>query len=130
MRKISASDNKGFTLLEVLVAVAILAIVLVAVFRMHAQSISMHSAARFHTTAPLLLQAKLTDLKATPLTELTGAAGDFGEDYPGYTWRFSMEDVTADMLGTVAERLKKITVVVAFGEGRYRYETDVYHFFN
>ena len=130
MRKKSASDNDGFTLLEVLVSVAILAIVLIAVFRMHAQSISMHSTARFHTTAPLLLQAKLTDLKSTPLADLAGDAGDFGEHYPGYTWRFSMEDIEADTLGTVAERLKKITVVVAFGEGRYRYEREVYHFFD
>ncbi|MCP3950768.1 MAG: prepilin-type N-terminal cleavage/methylation domain-containing protein [Desulfobacterales bacterium] len=129
MRKTSISANDGFTLLEVLVAMAILAIVLIAVFRLHAQSISMHSAARFHTTAPLLLQAKLTDLKSTPLAELVADSGNFGEQYPGYTWRFSMADIDDDTLGTVAKRLKKLTVVIAFGDGRYRYETEVYHFF-
>jgi len=130
MRKTSASDNDGFTLLEVLVAVAILAIVLVAVFRMHAQSISMHSATRFHTTAPLLLQAKLSEIKLTPLDDLSGDSGDFGKHYPGYAWRFSMEDLDADSLGTVAERLKKLTVAITFGEGRYQYETEIYHFFD
>ena len=52
----------GFTLLEVMVAMAIMAIVLVSVYRMHSQTLTMNSASRFYTLAPLLAQSKLAQL--------------------------------------------------------------------
>ena len=43
----------GFTLLEVMIALAVMSIVLVSVYRMHSQSLTMNTAARFYTLAPL-----------------------------------------------------------------------------
>ena len=106
MRKTSVFNRDGFTLLEVLVSLAIMAFVLIAVFRMHAQSVSMQSAGRFYTTAPLLLQAKLSEFITTPLEELASDSGDFGENYPGYTWQFRLEDVDSEALGAVAAYMK------------------------
>ncbi len=65
----------GFTLLEVMVAMAIMAIVLVSVYRMHAQTLAMNTANRFYTQAPMLAQGKLAQL-ATGSSEII--AGDSG----------------------------------------------------
>jgi general secretion pathway protein I len=127
-KSVSASD--GFTLLEVLVSLFILAIVLVAVFKLHIQSLSMDNTARFYITAPLLAREKLAVFTAKPLDELAAVSGDFGEALPGYTWRILIDDVESESLGSVARRLKKLTVIVVFGPDHYRYETAVFHFFN
>jgi prepilin-type N-terminal cleavage/methylation domain-containing protein len=49
--------SSGFTLLEVMVAMAIMAIVLVSVYRMHSQTLTMNMAARFYTQAPMVAQS-------------------------------------------------------------------------
>ena len=51
----------GFTLLEVMVSVAIMSIVLVSVYRLHSQSLTMNTEARFYTQAPMLAQSKLAE---------------------------------------------------------------------
>ncbi len=129
MMKTSVSTSDGFTLLEVLVSLSIMALVLVAVFRLQAQSISMNNAARFQTTAPLLLQSKLAVFKATPLDDLASDSGDFGDAFPDYTWQFFVEDIESETLGTTAEGLKKLDVTIAFGQDQYRYNMSVYHFY-
>ncbi|MCU0593194.1 MAG: prepilin-type N-terminal cleavage/methylation domain-containing protein, partial [Desulfobacterales bacterium] len=45
---------QGFTLLEVMVALGIMAIVLVSVYRLHSQTLAMSVESRFYTQAPLL----------------------------------------------------------------------------
>ena len=57
----------GFTLLEVMVAMSILAMALVAVFHMQSQSISMAGESRFLTTASLLAQSKMAEIEAEPI---------------------------------------------------------------
>jgi len=54
----------GFTLLEVMVALAVMSIVLVSVYRMHSQSLTMNTAARFYTLAPMLAQGKMAEWAA------------------------------------------------------------------
>jgi general secretion pathway protein I len=78
----------GFTLLEVMLAMSILAIALVAVFQSQSQSISMMARSRFDTAAPLLAQAKMAEIEAVSSTDLTSDSGNFGDDYPGYSWSF------------------------------------------
>jgi len=122
--------NNGFTLLEVMIAVSIIAIVLIAVYKLHGQSISMNNAARFHTTAPLLAQSKLSEFGIKSLDELTSDSGDFGDNFPGYTWNVSVEDVQSEFLDSVAENLKRIDVSVNLGEGEfvYKYSFRTYRF--
>jgi len=85
----------GFTLLEVMIAMAIMAIVLVSVYRLHSQTLSMTTANRFYTQAPLLAQSKMAQLEAIPSSVVSGDSGDFGDKFPGYGWRVSMEDVSS-----------------------------------
>ncbi len=98
-------DTKGFTLLEVMIAMAILAISLVVVFQSQSQSISMASGSRFKTTASFLAQSKMAEIEATDLGAISFENGNFGEDFPDYSWEI-------DITGTEFEALKKIEVKV------------------
>jgi general secretion pathway protein I len=106
--------DAGFTLLEVMVAVAIMAIVLVAVFRLHAQTIAMSGAARFYTTAPFLAEDALARMEFTAANQLGGDSGEFGDAFPGFTWRAEVETVESEYLGQVAEDLKRIDLTVVY----------------
>jgi general secretion pathway protein I len=121
-------EATGFTLLEVMVAVAILSIVLVSVFRMHSQSLAMNMEARFHTQAPMLAQGKLAELESDPKYDISDESGDFGEDFPGYRWRVSVNDVEIEALGEISKDLKRIDVTVSYNNDEYVYSLRTYRF--
>lgn len=116
---------RGFTLIEVIAAMAIMAIVLLAVYRLHAQTISMSGAARFYTIAPLLAQTRLATFDTEPDSRDSGT-GDFGTDYPGYAWQVTVEDTTSEYLGEIAENLKKIDIVISLNENESTYRLRTY----
>ncbi len=118
--------DSGFTLLEVLIAMAIMAIVLVSVFRLHSQTLSMTTANRFYTQAPMLAQSKMAQLGATSSEVVSGDSGDFGDKFPGYSWSVSTEDVSSEALGEVGEDLKRIDVTVTLNENEYEYTIRAY----
>ena len=95
----------GFTLLEVMIAMAILAIALVAIFQMQSQSISMSTDSRFMTTAALLAQSKMVEAEAESTLTNRREDGDFGPDYPQYIWHLEVGD-------TQLQQFKKIEVTV------------------
>jgi len=116
----------GFTLLEVLIAMAIMAIVLVSVYRLHSQTLSMTAATRFYTQAPLLAQSKMAQLEAISSDAVSGDSGDFGDKFPGYGWSVSTEEVSSEALGEAAENLKRIDVTVTLNENEYQYTVRLY----
>jgi prepilin-type N-terminal cleavage/methylation domain-containing protein len=81
------------TLLEVMVAMGIAAIVLVAVYRLQTQSIGMEGVAAFHTQAPLLARQVLAAVERQGPDYPSTDSGDFGADYPGYGWTADTGDV-------------------------------------
>ena len=97
--------TNGFTLMEVMIAMAILAIALVAVFQLLSQSISMSTESRFMTTAALLAQSKMVESEVVTTLTNHKEDGDFGPDYPQYTWRLEVGD-------TQLAQFKKIEVTV------------------
>ena len=115
-------SNDGFSLLEVMVALSIMAIVLVAVYRMHSQTLSMTAAARFQTEAPLLAQRKLAELESS--AEPIGSdSGDFGEDFEGFSWSIEVQDVFSEALGEAAQDLKRIDLTVSSDAGTFSVRT-------
>lgn len=104
-RRCFAIGHRGFTLLEVMIALAVLAIALTAVFQNQSQSISMESQTHFLTTASLLAQAKMAEIETVDLDAISSQQGDYGEDFPDYEWRISIED-------TEIELLRKVTLDV------------------
>ncbi len=99
------TKKAGFTLLEVLIAMAILAMGLVAVLQMQTQSISMSGESRFLTTASLLAQSKMADIEAEATPGNRSQKGDFSPDRPEYAWTIQVTD-------TQIARLKRIEVTV------------------
>ena len=118
----------GFTLLEVMVAMAIMAIVLVSVYRMHSQTLVMNTAARFYTQAPMLAQSKLAQLEADSSEIIAGDSGDFGDKFPGYTWNISTDEVSSEALGEIGADLKRIDMTVSFNSDEYVYDVRTYRF--
>jgi len=101
-----AVSARGFTLLEVMIAMAILAIALVTVYQSQSQSISMAGSSRFLTTASLLAQGRMAEIDAADdPRQVAEGNGDFGEEFPGYQWRVEIGD-------TEVAALKKIILTV------------------
>ena len=118
----------GFTLLEVMVAMAIMAIVLVSVYRMHSQTLTMNIATRFYTQAPMLARSKLAQLETASSDIIAGDSGDFGDNFPGYSWSVSTEEVSSEILGEVAQDLKRIELMVSLNNNEYVYNIRTYRF--
>ena len=118
----------GFTLLEVMVALAVMSIVLVSVYRMHSQSLAMNTAARFYTQAPMLAQSKMVEIEALSSGGFPEDSGDFGEEFPGYGWKASISDVTSEILGEVGDDLKRIDITVSLNENQFVYNLRAYRF--
>ncbi len=95
----------------------ILATALVAVYQLQSQSISMATESRFKTSAALLAQSKMTDIEAEPSLNNRTEEGDFGLNYPQYSWRLAVTD-------TELPQFKKIEVTVVnkafIGGGKYK----------
>ncbi len=93
------TGGKGFTLLEVMVAVAILAIALVTLLGSQSRSLSVDEVARFQTRAALLARDRMTLLLLEDPAGLGSDEGDFGDRAPGYFWRLETRSVGGEESG-------------------------------
>ena len=111
--------QEGFTLLEIMVSIAIIAIVLVSLFRMHASTIQLAERVKFNAVATSLARKKITEIRMN-LTDAGDKRGNFGDDFPGYTWESTMAEMPVfdkDMIPEKqAEKMKRIDLAVFLGE--------------
>jgi general secretion pathway protein I len=118
----------GFTLLEVMFAVSIIAISVVAVFGSQSQSLSLASEAKFNTIVALLAQSKVAEIETINPEDLISGSGDFGEDFPEYQWNLTVEDLAFSGIKE-AKHLKQIGLTISYGQtGRYQYNLKLYRF--
>lgn len=110
-------SRAGFTLLEVMVSVAIIGIALVTLIGSQSQSISIATISRFETTASLLARQKMTELALAGFDDLQSAEGDFGEDFPEFRWQVEVRDLGEDDTGIkdADELLKVVDLVISSG---------------
>ena len=121
--------DSGFTLLEVMIAIAIIAITLVAVFGLQSQSLSLANEAKFSTTAALLAQSKMAEIEAVNPEDLASDSGDFGENFPNYHWNLTVSDVSFIGTDEVLDYLKRIDLSIFYGEhSQYQYRLRLYRF--
>ena len=117
--------NQGFTLIEVLVAVAIISIGFFGVYTLHIQTIAASNTVRFHLKAPMLAQMKISEFDST-LGELSDSSGTFDENYAGFSWKVIPGEIESESLGSVSEKLVNYELEV-FNESS-SYSVTVYRF--
>ena len=87
---------KGFTLLEVVVAMAVLAIAFTAMLGLHVRSLNLVARERAYTRALLLARTLVTETELGGLPEVGQSNGDFEERHPGqdsgYSWEREVND--------------------------------------
>jgi general secretion pathway protein I len=84
------SRGSGFTLLEVMVAIAILGTALVSLLSLHHQSLQSVIRAQNMTRASMLAQSVMTEAELERFPDLGRTSGDFQASFPGqfrdYRW--------------------------------------------
>jgi general secretion pathway protein I len=104
--------QRGFTLLEVMIALAIVGIALVALLGLSNRSVGVNARLQRITQATLLAQEKMTEvevIRQQSPTQLTNEEGIFDKPYDAYRWRTVFED-------TPLPAVKQVTVTVLWGE--------------
>lgn len=100
--------RRGFTLLEVLIACAILAGGIVVVTTAWSGNLLRFRKATLYNNVTMLLERKIVEIEAKykdkPMNEITDESGDFGSELPQYRWEFKthdfqMPDLTSVIMG-------------------------------
>ena len=84
--------RRGFTLVEVLATLALVAIVLPVAMRGISLAMAMAGVARQQTEAASLVETTLAELLATGAWQNGNLSGDFGPDRPQYRWTAEVQD--------------------------------------
>jgi general secretion pathway protein I len=114
--------RRAFTLLEVMVALSILAVSLTAIFSINSSSIYGHVYAKKLTVATLLARSKMTDIEQQLYdkgfqTDDDEDAGDFSEEgWPSYKWRAKI--VAPKTNGMSPEQLIGAIFNLPMGDGK------------
>lgn len=96
-----------FTLVEVLVALLVTAVVVPVALRALLTVSALGEATAYQRQAADLADYRLRELVATSAWTAAGTSGDFGDDYPGYTWELATDSWTE---GEVALRRLDLAV--------------------
>lgn len=118
----------GFSLLEVLVCLSIISIVLISIYRLHSQTLMMNYSAQFNTKAPLLAQTKLAELDLMTENDLSDGSGDFGDDFPGYTWKVTITDLDHQEDKSFPGSLKRVEIKISLNNDEDFYNLTVCRF--
>ena len=114
LRKAGIRNAKsGMTLLEVVVAMSVLAIGIAGVLHAFSSSIKTSKAAEFYTVATMLAQQVASELERRPDVSAGELSGTFEETARSYTWQ-------ADVGQASAEGLLPVRVTVFWEVGTHR----------
>ena len=106
-----------------MVALAVLAITLTSIYRLQGQTMIMSASARFYSLAPQLARIKLAEVERQEFNDITGGSGNFGEDFPGYSWQVAVEDLPSDLITGSHYHLARIAITVSDEDNSYQLRT-------
>jgi type II secretion system protein I len=110
-------DN-GFTLLEVMVALSLIATAFVTLLGTHAMSLNLAQKHKEQMVVSMMARQKMEEVLSLPFDSLEDDSGDFGPAYAEYRWELDSEDTDTD-------NLKRVTIVIMAPDGRFELETLV-----
>lgn len=116
------SRSRAFTLLEVLVAIAILGVSLMAILDINSQAVYSHVYAKKLTVATLLARSKMIDLEQKLYDQGLNAdddedSGDFSDEgWPGFKWRAKV--IVPKTNGLTPEQLFSALFNLPLGDGK------------
>ena len=109
--------RRGFTLIEVMIAVAVIAFAFVGLVGLHGRNIQLIDRANHYSRATLLARELLTQLQFEGGATLSSGSGVF-ESYPEYHWQTDVADTTFDTV-------KRVTVHITWDQS-YQVELVYY----
>lgn len=121
-------NHRAFTLLEVMIAISIIAVALVTLLGSQSRSLSHATEAQFNVMAPMLAALKLAEVQRK-VVDAENSEGDFEEDFPGYSWKMAIEEAAFDKTKALAgldPPLQKLELTVSWSETPYRYSLLYY----
>jgi general secretion pathway protein I len=125
---VSPARENGFTLIEVLVALAILSIALTSIYRLQSQTMAMSAKAWFYSMAPRLAEAKLVEIEREGMENLSDGSGDFGSEFPGYLWSVSTQEVPMEFLQDRPYHFVRIDLTIGLNDEE-SYALRTYRFY-
>jgi type II secretion system protein I len=108
----------GFTLLEVLISLVIVAIVLITCLRAQNQSIRLYTLSRDMTVATILARQKMGEIEAVGFPELEEDEGDFEEQFAGFSWKKAVSE-------TSFEEARRVDLSIVWKDGINERRVDV-----
>jgi len=106
------SQRSGFTLLEAMIALAIVSIAMVSLLALANRSIGVHDRLQRITSATLLAQQKMAETEVNARLGSLGTTdtqGVFNRPYEGYRWRVTFAE-------TPLPSVRQVTVTVLWGD--------------
>ncbi|MHB1397110.1 MAG: type IV pilus modification PilV family protein [Trichloromonadaceae bacterium] len=116
--------NAGFTLLEIMIALAIVAIALVSLLGLANRSIAVQERLQRMTRGTLLAQEKMTEIELAAETKtlvFEPAEGIFAEPFSDFRWRMEFADTPLPVV-------TQVTVTVAWGAEERNEAVDLSNF--
>ena len=105
--------SRGFTLIEVMIAIAVLGIAMLALLSLDHQDLQSVIRARELTQAAMLAQNLMTQAEIDRYPELGRTSGSFDKTFPGQYSNFKWQRTVAD--SGIFPDLRKVTIVVSYG---------------
>jgi general secretion pathway protein I len=105
--------GRGFTLLEVMIALAVLGIAMMALLALDHQDLQSVIRARELTQASMLAQTMMTQAELERFPDLGQSSGTFDKQFPGQYANFRWQRTVAE--SGIFPDLRKVTIVVQFG---------------
>jgi general secretion pathway protein I len=123
----SVENKKGFTLLEVMIALAIIGISFVSLLALRNRDILLSGYSRDIMEATLLARQKMTEVELTGFPDLGELGGDFGE---GSRFRWHERVIAPELLPTLSNIVREVHVTVSWSDEKERVELVAYLFNN
>ena len=108
-QKNSSRHQQGFTLLEVVIALMIIATVLVSLLGLQTRTINMSDRQQKVTRATMLAQERMTDIELAGAGSARDDEGSFAEPFEQFRWQVEYRP-------TPLASVREVTVTVAWGD--------------